>query len=84
MLAKKFPSNIISVNCKFCDVVDNKPVLVITHGDELSISQRAHVRTYLGELLGIPPLQQIFDISGGASNLFILFLDKHVYSIWYK
>ncbi|XP_042464762.1 uncharacterized protein LOC122047489 isoform X1 [Zingiber officinale] len=47
----------------FLSFKDNKPALVITHGDELSISQRACVRMYLGELLGIPPVQQIFDIA---------------------
>ncbi|XP_042459329.1 uncharacterized protein LOC122042979 isoform X2 [Zingiber officinale] len=47
----------------FLSFKDNKPALVITHGDELSISQRACVRMYLGELLGIPPVHQIFDIA---------------------
>ncbi|MED6109195.1 hypothetical protein PIB30_031297 [Stylosanthes scabra] len=41
---------------------DDKPVLVFTHGDLLSLSDRARVRAYLGELLGIPPTKQIFDI----------------------
>ncbi|GAU13376.1 hypothetical protein TSUD_175280 [Trifolium subterraneum] len=41
---------------------DDKPVLVLTHGDLLSLTDRARVRAYLGELLGIPPTKQIFDI----------------------
>lgn len=43
---------------------DDKPVVVITHGDLLSLSDRARVRVQLGELLGIPPAKQIFDIPG--------------------
>ncbi|KAL6864954.1 hypothetical protein ACP4OV_016105 [Aristida adscensionis] len=42
---------------------DDKPVVVVTHGDRLSIQQRAHVQNELAEILGIP-LQQIFDIPG--------------------
>nr|XP_029121380.1 uncharacterized protein LOC105048535 isoform X2 [Elaeis guineensis] len=57
MLAETF-------NYPFLSFHDNKPVVVVTHGDELSVSDRAHIRTYLGELLGIPPLTQIFDIPG--------------------
>ncbi|XP_012490894.1 uncharacterized protein LOC105803317 isoform X2 [Gossypium raimondii] len=41
---------------------DDKPVVVITHGDLLSIADRVRARVYLGELLGIPPAKQIFDI----------------------
>jgi len=41
---------------------DDKPVVVVTHGDLLSLSDRARVRVHLGELLGIPPAKQIFDI----------------------
>ncbi|CAM8907978.1 unnamed protein product [Rhodiola kirilowii] len=41
---------------------DDKPVLVFTHGDLLSLVDRVRVRIYLGELLGIPPATQIFDI----------------------
>ncbi|XP_008780962.1 uncharacterized protein LOC103700848 isoform X2 [Phoenix dactylifera] len=57
MLAETF-------NYPFLSFRDNKPVVVVTHGDELSLFERAHIRTYLGELLGIPPLTQIFDIPG--------------------
>ncbi|KAB2003772.1 hypothetical protein ES319_D11G153300v1 [Gossypium barbadense] len=41
---------------------DDKPVVAITHGDLLSIADRVRARVYLGELLGIPPAKQIFDI----------------------
>ncbi|KAJ6338967.1 hypothetical protein OIU76_008435 [Salix suchowensis] len=40
----------------------DKPVVVVTHGDLLSLNDRARVRVHLGELLGIPPAKQIFDI----------------------
>lgn len=39
---------------------------MVTHGDELSFHERAQVRTYLGDILGIPPSEQIFDIPGDA------------------
>lgn len=45
-------------------VSDDKPVLVVTHGDLLSLSDRVRIRVYLAELLGIPPTGQIFDIPG--------------------
>ncbi|XP_064972826.1 uncharacterized protein LOC135654363 isoform X1 [Musa acuminata AAA Group] len=48
----------------FLSFKDNKPAVVVTHGDELSLSERAIIRTRLGELLGIPPIKQIFDIPG--------------------
>lgn len=46
---------------------DDKPALVVTHGDLLSLSDRARVRVHLGELLGIPPQKQIIDIPGDHS-----------------
>ncbi|CAJ2670091.1 unnamed protein product [Trifolium pratense] len=49
-------------NCPYLSFKDDKPVLVLTHGDLLSLSDRGRVRAYLGELLGIPPTKQIFDI----------------------
>jgi hypothetical protein len=52
----------------FLLLADDKPVLVLTHGDLLSLSDRARVRVYLGELLGIPPTEQIFDIPGSLST----------------
>lgn len=48
----------------FSHVTDDKPVIVVTHGDLLSLSDRARVRVHLGELLGISPTKQIFDIPG--------------------
>ncbi|XP_016198307.1 uncharacterized protein LOC107639347 isoform X1 [Arachis ipaensis] len=49
-------------NSPFLSFKDDKPVLVFTHGDLLSLPDRVRVRAYLGELLGIPPTIQIFDI----------------------
>ncbi|MED6126511.1 hypothetical protein PIB30_079248 [Stylosanthes scabra] len=49
-------------NSPYMSFKDDKPVLVFTHGDLLSLSDRVRVRAYLGELLGIPPTKQIFDI----------------------
>ncbi|CAJ2670094.1 unnamed protein product [Trifolium pratense] len=48
--------------CPYLSFKDDKPVLVLTHDDLLSLSDRARVCAYLGELLGIPPTKQIFDI----------------------
>ncbi|GJN35685.1 hypothetical protein PR202_gb24483 [Eleusine coracana subsp. coracana] len=47
----------------FLSIGDDKPVVVVTHGDRLSMKQRAHVQNELAELFGIP-VQQIFDIPG--------------------
>lgn len=47
----------------FLSFGDDKPVVVVTHGDRLSIQQRAHVRNELAKLLNIPA-QQIYDIPG--------------------
>ncbi|KVH94216.1 hypothetical protein Ccrd_003727 [Cynara cardunculus var. scolymus] len=41
---------------------DHKPAIAITHGDLLSLSERARVRIYLGELLGVHPSKQTFDV----------------------
>nr|GMD12262.1 Phosphate import ATP-binding protein like [Ipomoea batatas] len=41
---------------------DDRPVVVVTHGDLLSVSERVRVRVHLGDLLGIHPKKQIFDI----------------------
>ncbi|KAE8037848.1 hypothetical protein FH972_010403 [Carpinus fangiana] len=49
-------------SCPYLSFKDDKPVVVVTHGDLLSLSDRARVRVHLGELLGIPPAKQIFDI----------------------
>lgn len=53
--------------------LDDKPVLVVTHGDLLSITDRVRVRVHLGELLGIPPAKQVFDIPGDVIKLFTIF-----------
>ncbi|XP_015582028.1 uncharacterized protein LOC8286081 isoform X2 [Ricinus communis] len=49
-------------NCPYASFKDDKPVVVVTHGDLLSLSDRTRIRVHLGELLGIPPAKQIFDI----------------------
>ncbi|XP_072964315.1 uncharacterized protein [Typha angustifolia] len=54
-------------NYPFMSFRDNKPVVVVTHGEELSLPERAQVRTHLGEILGIPPTKQIFDIPSDVS-----------------
>ncbi|OAY34813.1 uncharacterized protein LOC110628756 isoform X3 [Manihot esculenta] len=60
---KKYTQMIATTfNCPYLSFKDDKPVVVITHGDLLSLSDRARVRVQLGELLGIPPAKQIFDI----------------------
>ncbi|KAF8666273.1 hypothetical protein HU200_053696 [Digitaria exilis] len=60
-------------------ISNDKPVVVVTHGDKLSILQRAHVQNELAELLGIP-VQQIFDIPGSddyQTDLAILDMLRH-------
>uniref|UniRef100_A0A1D1Z9N4 Urease accessory protein UreG n=1 Tax=Anthurium amnicola TaxID=1678845 RepID=A0A1D1Z9N4_9ARAE len=49
-------------NYPFMSFKDNKPVVVVTHGDLLSFQERALVCTHLGELLGVPANKQIFDV----------------------
>ncbi|KAK3017466.1 hypothetical protein RJ639_006416 [Escallonia herrerae] len=49
-------------NCPFLSFKDDKPVVVVTHGDLLSVSERSRLRVHLGERLGVPPHTQIFDI----------------------
>ncbi|XP_019089692.1 PREDICTED: uncharacterized protein LOC104732423 isoform X2 [Camelina sativa] len=49
-------------NCPLLSFKDDKPAVVMTHGDLLSREERARARVFLGELLGIPPDKQIFDI----------------------
>ncbi|PON59353.1 AAA-type ATPase [Trema orientale] len=49
-------------NCPYVSFRDDKPLIVVSHGDLLSRFDRARVRIHLGELLGIPPTKQIFDI----------------------
>ncbi|XP_061342392.1 uncharacterized protein LOC133288608 isoform X2 [Gastrolobium bilobum] len=62
-LETQYTETIVSTfNSPFLSFKDDKPVLVFTHGDLLSLSDRARVRAHLGLLLGIPPTKQIFDI----------------------
>ncbi|KAD4584373.1 hypothetical protein E3N88_21974 [Mikania micrantha] len=49
-------------NSPFLSFKDHKPVIAITHGDLLSISERARVRVFLGDTLGVHPSKQTFDI----------------------
>ncbi|KAI3408927.1 uncharacterized protein J3R85_019935 [Psidium guajava] len=56
-------------NCPYLSFKDDKPVVVVTHGDLLSVPERARVRVYLGELFGIPPAKQIFDIPDNSDLL---------------
>ncbi|GAA0161410.1 hypothetical protein LIER_17734 [Lithospermum erythrorhizon] len=61
--------------CSLCLLSDDRPAIVVTHGDLLSITDRAHVRIYLGELFGVPPHTQVFDIpesSDPVTNLSIV------------
>lgn len=55
-------------NCPYLSCRDDKPVVVCTHGDLLSHADRARVRVHLGELLGIPPAKQIFDIPENSNQ----------------
>ncbi|CAM6084770.1 unnamed protein product [Calypogeia fissa] len=43
---------------------DNRPVVAMTHGDKLSHDDRISTQIFLGEILGVPPVEQIFDVSG--------------------
>lgn len=54
-----------SSNLRILTISDEKPIVVLTHGDLLSFSDRTRIRMYLGQLLGIHPKKQIFDIPGG-------------------
>ncbi|KAM0903192.1 hypothetical protein ACQ4PT_018817 [Festuca glaucescens] len=47
----------------FLSFGDDKPAVVVTHGDRLSFQQRSYVQNELADTLAIP-LQQIFDIPG--------------------
>ncbi|KAL9235633.1 hypothetical protein vseg_010377 [Gypsophila vaccaria] len=56
-------------SCPYLSFKDDKPVIVMTHGDQLSLGDRARVRVYLGEKLGVPPAKQIFDIPDNSDPL---------------
>ncbi|KAH6759733.1 hypothetical protein C2S52_009862 [Perilla frutescens var. hirtella] len=55
MIAANFNNPLLSFK-------DDKPAIAVTHGDLLPLPDRVRVRAYLGELLGVPPTGQIFDI----------------------
>lgn len=55
MVSKVFSSPFLSFK-------DHKPAIAITHGDLLTLSERARVCVHLGELLGVHPSKQTFDI----------------------
>lgn len=61
---KKGYSEMIAINFNnpLLSFKDDKPAIAVTHGDLLPLSDRVRVRTYLGQLLGVPPTGQIFDI----------------------
>ncbi|OWM62767.1 hypothetical protein CDL15_Pgr020061 [Punica granatum] len=56
-------------NLPYQSFKDDRPVVVVTHGDLLSVTDRARIRVHLGERLGIPPAKQIFDIPESSDPL---------------
>ena len=44
--------------------VDDKLIVVMTHGDELNDSDRIRAHIFLGQLLGVSAVDQVYDISG--------------------
>ncbi|CAI9761388.1 unnamed protein product [Fraxinus pennsylvanica] len=61
---------------------DDKPVIVVTHGDLLSLCDRVRVRVHLGMLLGVPPTTQIFDIpESNDSAVALTIVDMLRYSL---
>lgn len=51
---------------------DSKPAVVVTHGDLLTITDRARVRVHVGELLGVHPAKHIFDIPGNFKTFALI------------
>lgn len=47
----------------FLSFKDDRPVVVMTHGDQLSPKDRVRTRIFIEELFGVSALDQIFDIS---------------------
>ncbi|MCO5571711.1 hypothetical protein L7F22_025458 [Adiantum nelumboides] len=47
----------------FLSFKDDVAVVVMTHGDKLTSQDRVLTRIFIGELLGVSPVDQIFDIS---------------------
>ncbi|CAI9778564.1 unnamed protein product [Fraxinus pennsylvanica] len=61
---------------------DDKPVIVVTHGDLMSLCDRVRVRVHLGKLLGVPPTRQIFDIpESNDSTVALTVVDMLRYSL---
>lgn len=50
-------------SCPYLSFKDDKPVVVMTHGNELGDSDRIRAHIFLGELLGVSAVDQVFDIS---------------------
>lgn len=50
-------------NSPFLSFKDDAPVVVMTHGDMLAPEDRVNTRIFVGELLGVSPVDQVFDIS---------------------
>lgn len=55
------------LNCPYLSFKDDKPVVVMTHGDELNDSDRIRAHVFVGELLGVSAVDQVFDISDGCN-----------------
>jgi energy-coupling factor transporter ATP-binding protein EcfA2 len=53
--------------CPYLSFKDDKPMVVMTHGDELDDSDRIRAHVFLGELLGVSAVDQVFDISDGCN-----------------
>ncbi|XP_019178473.1 PREDICTED: uncharacterized protein LOC109173662 isoform X4 [Ipomoea nil] len=71
-------------NSPFLSFKEDKPVVVVTHGDLLSLSERVRVRIHLGELLGIHPKTQIFDIpESDDSGTKVAILDMLHYCLYH-
>lgn len=71
-----------SFNLPYLSFKDHKPAVVVTHGDELSFCERSRVRDHLGNILGIPPSKQIFDIPDSCDyNAELAIVDMLRYSI---
>ncbi|CAA2967864.1 P-loop containing nucleoside triphosphate hydrolases superfamily [Olea europaea subsp. europaea] len=75
MIATTFKNPLLSFK-------DDKPAIVVTHGDLLSLSDRVRVRVHLGKLFGVPPTRQIFDIpESNDSAVALTLVDMLRYSL---
>ncbi|XP_057839441.2 uncharacterized protein LOC131049408 isoform X1 [Cryptomeria japonica] len=50
-------------NCPYISFKDDKPIVAMTHGDELNDSDRIRAHIFLGQLLGVSAVDQVYDIS---------------------